>query len=100
MNGQVGLVTPDGLLIKGNDGKQVCVSLLSVEGKFVKAGKYGQASEGGNNTELSLSLTIYLNIIKQLFESSVSVVDGCEAISGFSHNSFQGYASRKQRKSC
>ena len=48
MNGEVGLVTPDGLLIKGNDGKQVCVSLLSVEGKFVKAGKYGQASEGGN----------------------------------------------------
>jgi len=47
VNGQVGLVTPDGLLIKGNDGKQVCVSLLSVEGKFVKAGKYGQASEGG-----------------------------------------------------
>ena len=76
MNGQVGLVTPDGLLIKGNDGKQVCVSLLSVEGKFVKAGRYGQASEGGN---IYRTLPIPDHSLKQLLKAELSV-DGSEAI--------------------
>ena len=91
MNGQVGLVTPDGLLIKGNDGKQVCVSLLSVEGKFVKAGKYGQASEGGNIYRALPIPKYLLNSFLKL--SKVYYVDGSEAISiGFSYDRALLYA--------
>ena len=42
-----GLIHDDGLLLSGNDGKHVNVGLLSIEGKFVKANKYGQSAESG-----------------------------------------------------
>jgi len=39
--GATGMITRDGLMIQGNDGKWLLVKLLSVEGKFQKAETYG-----------------------------------------------------------
>ena len=36
VEGSIGLVHSDGLLLAGNDGKSVNVKLLNVEGKFVQ----------------------------------------------------------------
>merc|ERR1719228_3122923 len=41
-----GMVTRDGLMISGTDGKWLVVRLLSVEGKFVKAHEYGDEKDG------------------------------------------------------
>jgi len=48
-----GRVTEDGLMICGSDGKWLLVKLLSVEGKFIQAAKYGQ--DTGDEVELELS---------------------------------------------
>ena len=48
-----GLVTRDGLMIPGTDGKWLVVRLLSVEGKFVKAHEFGQQEEGEEELELT-----------------------------------------------
>ena len=48
-----GVVTRDGLMIPGTDGKWLVVRLLSVEGKFVKAHEYGEEKEGDEEIELT-----------------------------------------------
>jgi len=48
-----GLVTRDGLMIPGTDGRWCVVRLLSVEGKFVKAHELGQQDEGEEELELT-----------------------------------------------
>ena len=48
-----GVVHSEGLLISGSDGRHVNVKLLSVEGKFVQAEKYGQS--GTEKVVLELS---------------------------------------------
>ena len=48
-----GLVTRDGLMLAGTDGRWLCVKLLSVEGRFVKAVEYGEEKEGQEELELS-----------------------------------------------
>ena len=60
VNGSTALVTSDGLILTGSDGKAVNVSLLSVEGKFVKAGKYGLASDAGKNTLFMVVVSVFL----------------------------------------
>ena len=67
-----GFVHSDGLLLLGNDGKYANVGLLSIEGKFVKANKYGQAEEAGEEltfTEEELAIVeavteIWMSILK------------------------------------
>jgi len=46
-------VTEDGLMICGTDGKWLVVKLLSVEGKFVQADKYGE--DTGDEVQMELS---------------------------------------------
>jgi len=48
-----GLVTRDGLMIRGTDGAWLVVRLLSVQGKFVKAHELGQQEEGEEELELT-----------------------------------------------
>ena len=68
VNGKTAVVTSDGLLLTGSDGKAVNVSLLSVEGKFVKAGKYGLASDAGNFNFLDIKF--WLLFLKSCIFSS------------------------------
>ena len=48
-----GVVTRDGLMVPGTDGKWCVVRLLAVEGKFVKAHEFGQQDEGEEELELT-----------------------------------------------
>merc|ERR1711971_856473 len=48
-----GMVTKDGLMICGTDGKWLCVKLLSVAGKFVKAHEFGVEKEEEPELELT-----------------------------------------------
>ena len=48
-----GLVTRDGLMLCGTDGRWLCVKLLAVEGKLVKAHEFGEEKEGEEALELT-----------------------------------------------
>jgi formyltetrahydrofolate dehydrogenase len=48
-----GVVTKDGLMLAGTDGRWLCVKLLSVAGKFVKAHEFGEEKEEEPELELS-----------------------------------------------
>ena len=64
-----GIVHDDGLLLTGNDGKHVNVGLLSIEGKFVKAHKYGQKAEAEEELTFSEEELEMIEAIKSIWIS-------------------------------
>jgi len=76
VNGTKALVHADGLLLTGNDGLKVNVTLLSVEGKFVKAAKYGQAGAGsGEALELTDEEVKIVDEIRDVWKAILKVDD-------------------------
>ena len=70
-----GIVHSEGLLITGGDGKQINIGLLSVEGKFVKASKYGQAADAGQDLVLTEEEMATVDTVKEIWTSILKVAD-------------------------
>ena len=47
------------------------IGLLSVEGKFVKANKYGQASEAGQDLTFTEEEAVMVDAIKEIWISTI-----------------------------
>ena len=85
VNGSKGLVHADGLLITGNDGLKVNVTLLSVEGKFLKAAKYGQAGgAAGEALELTDEEAKVIEEIRDVWKAILKVDDVADDTDFFS----------------
>ena len=62
-----GLVTRDGLMLAGTDGKWLCVKLLSVDGKFVKAHEFGEEKEEEPELELSADESAWVDKVRKVW---------------------------------
>jgi len=67
------LVTRDGLMITGTDGKKLCVKLLSVEGKFVKAHEFGEEKEAEEELVLSPDEENWIEKIRGVWEGILKI---------------------------
>lgn len=62
-----GLVTRDGLMLAGTDGKWLCVKLLSVAGKFVKAHEFGEEKEEEPELELNADESAWVEKVRMVW---------------------------------
>lgn len=70
-----GIIHEDGLLLTGNDGKHVIVGLLFMEGKFVKANKYGQNAEAGEELTFTDEEREVIKSVKDIWISILKIED-------------------------
>ena len=68
-----GLVTRDGLMIRGTDGAWLVVRLLSVQGKFVKAHEFGQQEEGEEEIILTGDETSMVERVRKVWASILKI---------------------------